>query len=327
MMVRKSIWIPVVVLFGGVFLAGFVLDASQQERDQREKCVQDMQIRTGRLLEWNDPCHLAHTVVPQIDAMRDVLQAHLERYWDCRDIGVAARGTEAWDDINHECRQAAYVEDWRDLEAEYERLRSQVNPHWEPLDWYATYVEPQSRTLPKTEPTTTTAPMTTTSAVGWTPENCDFLTEDGQCLIPRNDDAPPTLTTTTPKQECLHRNVTATMLGDPEIWWSWNYAEYDDEHYDMLARAARLRGESVTSQELKAQNDRCIRGDRCYWLGHPDLGGDGLTYQTWYCDRLYGSDYDYLGPEYDYLKWDRRTGCPIEEIVPAMPGDEDCLYD
>ena len=45
------------------------------------------------------------------------------------------------------------------------------------------------------------------------------------------------------------------------------------------------------------------------------------------CERLYGPAYDYLGPEYDYLKWDRVTGCPVEEIVPVMPGDEDCLYD
>ena len=50
--------------------------------------------------------------------------------------------------------------------------------------------EPET-TFPETEPTTTT-----TTAVVWTPENCDLLTDDGQCLIPRNDDAPPTLTIT-----------------------------------------------------------------------------------------------------------------------------------
>ena len=32
----------------------------------------------------------------------------------------------------------------------------------------------------------------------------------------------PPPTTTTPHQGCLHRNVTATMLGDPEIWWHWS---------------------------------------------------------------------------------------------------------
>ena len=143
MRVRKSIWIPIAVVIAGFALSSVWLD----RLEEREQCVRDLRLRTGRILEWDDPCHLARTVVPQMDAMRDALEAHLDRFLQCRDSGVAVRGIDAWDDINHECRQAPHVDDWREVEAEYEHLRLQVNRHWEPLGWFAMHVGSQNGRL------------------------------------------------------------------------------------------------------------------------------------------------------------------------------------
>ena len=220
--------------------------------------------------------------------MRDVLQAHLDRYWACRDSGVSARGTEAWDDIRHECRQAAYVEDWRDLEAEYERLRSQVNPHWEPLDWYATYVEPQSRTLPETVPTTTTTTTVHRGALRW--NEVDATKADCENLGPGYE-----------WRETGNRPNTFYDDGysyDPD-GYDWNGYHRDGTY--NANKDGRIRGRwvcaEVSGYQEALDEQKCLSGHPGWGWHHTGTSTvNGVKQEVWTCQLItYSECYDMEG--------------------------------